>query len=188
MTEKTPIPRQRDQRPVHRKECRHSGTPLEFEHESWGDCICFERPALPSSPRPFVDRLYTFGYEDRPWDMPWTTKDGQEMTLGTMTRRHRQNLMALLERNARRLHDAHVWGMVLGPQPSGDAACDAFEQALDETMRDDPAEWLRGTPLWEALAWLTPEVGRSPRRWQNRLAAVRAEWTARYLFMLGEAP
>lgn len=77
-----------------------------------------------------------------------------------MEKTHRYNTANLLERKAGGIVRAQEVSMVFSPfQPGGDMACDAFDRELDE-MREHPAEWLRGTPLLQALRRGLPSGGR----------------------------
>ena len=101
----------------------------------------------------------------------WITKEGQVLEIRDMTDTHRLNLMRMLERNARRYADAVTLSMALGPQPSGDMACDAFESELFAIDRD-PLGFIRSTPLYEELACRMPTVDggkRSRKRWGRML-------------------
>lgn len=123
----------------------------------------------------------------RPWDAQWKTRDGRVVRVGDMDRQHRANTMAMLMRNAKRHHFA---AMIRQPWPDGDASDGVFSVLSREFYRvadQDPHEWMREQPIYRALAAVTPDgPGRSPRRWQNRLAAARIASQAAFVEWLEE--
>lgn len=48
-------------------------------------------------------------------------------------------------------------GLVTGPQPSGDAACDAFDSVVAEVLEMRPVTWLYSMPFVENLERLIRE-------------------------------
>lgn len=113
----------------------------------------------------------------------WLNRDGDQAPIAGMDPTYRYNCLKLLERRARGLGEVYSWGFHLsgsGPLgPSGDAACDAFEQAGDELNRHierDPVAWIRTTPLWQALNRGLP--GNPYKRW--RLGQRARHWSQCY--------
>jgi hypothetical protein len=101
----------------------------------------------------------------------WQPKVGPMVRIATMTDTHRLHLMRWLERRAPSMATLMMWNMASGPQPSGDAACDAFEAEMD-LLQDHPVEWLHTTELYRALArgMPSPDGGkRSRKRWGKLL-------------------
>lgn len=106
----------------------------------------------------------------------WQPKQGPAVRIADMDACHRYNTMRFLERRAGLLADAEVWRMLLSPmQPSGDMACDAFEREIDEMQRE-PVEWLRTTPLHQALSRGLPAESDDPGALRE-LAARAAHWS-----------
>jgi hypothetical protein len=109
----------------------------------------------------------------------WWDKNGVRHRVREMEPTHRYNCLRLLERGATRSGKRYSWGFLasgMGPLgPSGDAACDAFEQAsweLDREIERDPVAWIRTTDLWQALNAGLP--GNPYKRW--RLAQRARHW------------
>ncbi len=78
----------------------------------------------------------------------------QPVPIVEMSKEWRYNAARFMEQRARTIGDGALWNMLLGPQPSGDMACDAFEDELDELeqrLHSDPVGWIRSTPLYQAL-------------------------------------
>jgi hypothetical protein len=90
----------------------------------------------------------------------------EAIRLEDMTHDHRLALLAFLRRNAPRYKMRADWAMTSGPQPSGDAACDAFEAACDQQWETSAAEWIEDQPLVQALAYWTTPVAESPLTWR----------------------
>lgn len=69
----------------------------------------------------------------------WSQKDGSPIRVGDMTPRHAFYSYRMVIRGLKRYADSLYWSMFasgMGPLgPSGDAACDAFESALNEVGR-----------------------------------------------------
>lgn len=123
-----------------------------------------------------------------PWNVEWTTRDGRVLRIGDMDRSHRENTMAWLLRTAKHHHARAV--LRLQFMVPGDCSIhvqDGFDREFDDLLRRDPVEWMREQPIFQALAALTPPgPGTSPRRWQNRRAALRAANPASFLQWLEE--
>lgn len=82
----------------------------------------------------------------------WQTADGRTLLLEEMTPRHRRNLLAWLERNATGLKFHYELAFALsGSGPNGEAAQDAFDDAVDGLMRQSDEEWLEDLPLVQRL-------------------------------------
>jgi hypothetical protein len=92
-------------------------------------------------------------------DAWWYPYRRPAIRIAEMEKTHRLNTANWLERKAVKLVREQETRMALGPQPGGDMACDAFERGLDD-MREHPVEWLRGTPLLQALRKGLPTKGR----------------------------
>jgi hypothetical protein len=90
-------------------------------------------------------------------DQTWTTQDGETLKLEDMTPSHRRNLLAFLERRARRLLDRYIWNLCSGPEPIGDAAVALFESMLEAIEVRDPIEWLNETVFVKRLRQLIAE-------------------------------
>lgn len=84
-------------------------------------------------------------------DERWTTRDGKTLALEDMTPEHRRNLLAMLRRRADSYKLSAQMSLAYGMQPSGDAACDAFDAMCDEIGRTPAAQWLEELPLVERL-------------------------------------
>lgn len=81
----------------------------------------------------------------------WTSNDGREQRIEEMDPRHRRNVINWLVRNAEGLKAGEEMLMCTGPQPSGDAACDAFDGELSRLMEMDAQDWLDAKPLMRRL-------------------------------------
>jgi hypothetical protein len=90
-----------------------------------------------------------------------------------MDHEHRLALLAFLRRNAARYKLHADWAMASGPQPSGDAACDAFEAACDQLWGTPDDEWIEGRPLVQALVHWTTPYAESPLTWRPMNEAPR---------------
>lgn len=124
--------------------------------------------------------------EARPWATPWETRDGRSTTFGRMDRQHRLNLLAMLDREARRLKVGYELEVFSGPGPSGDGASLAYERELEDLIALDPVEWIRCLPAVRALRAITPDgPGPSPRRWESRLRALRGSNAHAFLDWIG---
>jgi hypothetical protein len=75
----------------------------------------------------------------------WVTADGRTVALVDMDVSHRA------------IRWSESLAMATDPQPSGDAACDAFDSAFDELLRADPLEWIESTALVRELARLVAD-------------------------------
>lgn len=95
----------------------------------------------------------------------------EAIRLEDMTHDHRLALLAFLRRNAPRYKIRADWAMTSGPQPSGDAACDAFEAACDQQWETSAAEWIEDRPLVAALVYWTTPVAESPLTWRPMVEA-----------------
>lgn len=91
-------------------------------------------------------------------DEHWTPDGEHALRLDLMTQRHLSNVLEMLRRNAKGLKLHYEIEMCLGPQPQGDAACDAFDSGMDQLNRTPDLEWLNSTPLVNRLRVLTGEV------------------------------
>lgn len=80
----------------------------------------------------------------------WQPEYGPMVRVADMTDTHRWHTSRWLLRRANPLAHLFTWSMVMGPQPSGDAACDAFEHEILAVERE-PEAWIRRTRLFEAL-------------------------------------
>lgn len=80
-------------------------------------------------------------------DELWRTSDGRELLLEDMDPDHLRNVLAMLVRNAESLKAAAEWAILLGPQPDGDMACDAFDAMSDEVFEATAPRWLNSKPL-----------------------------------------
>jgi hypothetical protein len=83
-----------------------------------------------------------------------------------MGHEHRLALLAFLRRNAPRYKLRADWAMASGPHPSGDMACDAFDDACDELWGTPDAEWIEDQPLVRALVYWTTPYAESPLTWR----------------------
>lgn len=90
-------------------------------------------------------------------DEVWYPKTGDPIRVDEMSLRYKKNVLAFLERRAPTLKAAYEWRMIAGPQPSGDAAQDAFDSAMGELFEMQPIKWLYRTPLVERLEQLVRE-------------------------------
>lgn len=99
-------------------------------------------------------RLATFVERIARQDEWWLTGDGRWVRVDDMDADHRRNLLALLRRNARQLHMAYGTWLMTGPEPSGDAARDAYEHVIAVHELATPDEWLEDTPLVRKLSTL----------------------------------
>lgn len=90
----------------------------------------------------------------------WTTRDGRTMRLEEMTRGHRENLLAYLERNIEsiRFRLGWYWAVELGLHEGGDAAHDALEREAAFVDNAPAAELLESLPLVKRLRWLNRTV------------------------------
>lgn len=106
----------------------------------------------------------------------WQPKDRPLVRIADMDAEWRYNTAQWLERYAERLALSEQWSMAMlaaGPLgPSGDAACDAFDSAID-AMGVDPLGWLRSTPLYRALVKGLP----TKRKKLARLAERARHWS-----------
>jgi hypothetical protein len=101
----------------------------------------------------------------------WYQRDGTPIFTWDMSLDHLNNTLALLRRNATRIHNRESWAMCywgagsLGPH--GDMAMDAFDREFTDMLEADPWEWLKSTPLVKAMrkARKARLKGRSPRRY-----------------------
>lgn len=88
----------------------------------------------------------------------WEPAVGGPVRLEDMAPRHKRNTLALLERRARSLRCAYDMTTVqylLGPLgPSGDAACDAVDAALEAEWAMGDLEWLHSRKLVKRLVVL----------------------------------
>lgn len=104
----------------------------------------------------------------------WQPQSGPMVPVADLTDTHRLHLLRWLERRAPMLADGALAWMIMSPfQPSGDAACDAFEGAMGELERD-PLGWLRETELYQALSARLPRpcapgAGTASRKRYQRL-------------------
>lgn len=87
-------------------------------------------------------------------DEVWFDKSGSEFRLEDLSLRWKRNILAFLDARAPMLQASWLARTCLGPQPSGEAATDAFDQMLDEAMSESPTKWLYQTPLVERLEHL----------------------------------
>lgn len=90
-----------------------------------------------------------------------------------MHHEHRLALLAFLRRNAARYKLRADWAMASGPQPSGDAACDAFEDACDQLWGTPDDDWIEDQPLVQALVHWTTPYAESPITWRPMNEAPR---------------
>jgi hypothetical protein len=109
----------------------------------------------------------------------WQPQRGPAVRILDMTDTHRWHTLRWLERRAASLKEAVAWSYATGPQPSGDAACDAFEWALLELDRTEPLTWLRSTELHEALGRRlpTPHAGKRSRKQWGRMVQRARHWS-----------
>lgn len=108
-----------------------------------------------------LDQLYQ--------DKTWLDAYGRRRNLEDMPRGHRRNLLALLERQAPRLHDLAATRMMSAAGPSGEAACDAFEDAVEQHDKLIPGEWLAGLALVKRLRELEKEPARARKPAQAKV-------------------
>jgi hypothetical protein len=102
----------------------------------------------------------------------WKPRQGPPVLIADMTDTHRLHTAAWLFKRAEMLADAEATSMVFGPfQPSGDMACDAFDDIVGELL-DRPLEWLRGKPLFGALLDGLPTPAQ-PDAWSDLLARAK---------------
>ncbi|MBD3004804.1 hypothetical protein [Streptomyces sp. 5-10] len=87
-------------------------------------------------------------------DEIWINAGRQTLRLDDMDAPYCANVHSFLLRQARPHLTQCLWDMTLGPSPSGDVACDAFEAEYAELERanEDPIGWMTGQPLLIALA------------------------------------
>lgn len=81
----------------------------------------------------------------------WHGSDGP-VAIRQMDDEHLLNVIRYLDRRVDEYRTAY--GIALfcsGPGPSGDAACDALDQAMAEDARVSDIAWLHSTPLYRAL-------------------------------------
>ena len=82
----------------------------------------------------------------------WTTRDGCELPIHSMTRDHAANIVAMLRRGVDGYYDAALHDAVtMAASARGEMASDIAEGALDEISRMSPLEWLHDQPLVRAL-------------------------------------
>lgn len=84
-------------------------------------------------------------------DVIWTAADGVTLHLEEMTPEHRRRLLKWLERHAESLKTQYLWHFFGVTGPSGEAAQDAFESAMDELERQPALDWLNEQPLVKRL-------------------------------------
>lgn len=107
-----------------------------------------------------------------------------------MHHEHRLALLAFLRRNAARYKLRADWAMASGPQPSGDAACDAFEDACDQLWGTPDDDWIEDQPLVQALVHWTTPYAESPLTWRpmNEAPHDGTVILARWAEPLGDSP
>jgi hypothetical protein len=87
-------------------------------------------------------------------DVWWITKDKRAVRIEEMSESHVNNLYAFLLRRADMLKQRYEFNLIRGPQPSGDAACDAFDTGMSELFEQSASEWLLEQPLMKKLGQL----------------------------------
>lgn len=90
-------------------------------------------------------------------DTKWVTATGDILLLDEMSPRHLSDVLAFLRRTSRSLKFWDDIALSRGLQPRGDAACDAFDAAVDRQFAMSPREWLESTALVRRLRVLTGE-------------------------------
>lgn len=84
-------------------------------------------------------------------DVWWLTKDKRAIQVADMETGHIRNLIGFLQRRADQLKQRYELSIIRGPQPSGDAATDCFDDAMSHLF-DQPADkWIEEFPLMQKL-------------------------------------
>lgn len=84
-------------------------------------------------------------------DVWWKPREEPALTLKAMKPSHRAHLLAFLRRNAVRYKRFYEGAFIGGPMPSGNAASDAVDSAMDELFYQKPEEWIEKQPLVKRL-------------------------------------
>jgi hypothetical protein len=95
----------------------------------------------------------------------WLDGDGKLWKLENMRPDHRRNVLAHLEKRAKGLKSQYEWSLLRGPQPHGDAACDAFDAGMTQLMEQKPITWLNEQPLVIRLRELIAEDDMQNATW-----------------------
>ena len=67
----------------------------------------------------------------------WTTKEGKKIRISILEDRHLMNIIKLIERQYART----IGSYLVGPQPRGEMAQDAFDQEFDALDQGGPSEF-----------------------------------------------
>jgi hypothetical protein len=117
--------------------------------------VTYERPKVATwrpEDGPPPERITTMQLLEQ--DIWWKPKEKPPLRIEDMEQGHIQNLHAFLLRRAPQLKLRYEMRMFSGPQPSGDAACDAFDDGMSELWRQSPEDWILLYPLMKKLAQL----------------------------------
>ena len=90
-------------------------------------------------------------------DEKWISLTEEVFRLEDMRPGHLSNVLAFLRRHADGLKFQADLALCTGPQPRGDAASDAFEDACDQQFRMSAGRWIETTALVRRLRVLTGE-------------------------------
>lgn len=137
---------------THGEGCRFRGMTLGEVHLNHHHCICDPHGDKARQLARFIekDRRRSVLWQDE----VWFDRSGAEFRLEDLSLRWKRNILSFLEARASNLHMQWIAQTALGPQPSGEAASDAFGRMLDEAMSESPTKWLYQTPLVERLEHL----------------------------------
>jgi hypothetical protein len=87
----------------------------------------------------------------------WVNREGERILLKDMSCRYKANVHNFLLKRAAHIEFKYAFSFATGPQPSGDAACDAFDYAMqqhmDHVVEVGAEQWLREMPLLRALLY-----------------------------------
>lgn len=84
-------------------------------------------------------------------DVWWITKNKRKLRVEDMGISHARNLLAFLLRHAEQYRLKHETGLLRGPQPSGEMASYAFDDACYSLFNQPAEDWMMEFPLLQAL-------------------------------------
>jgi hypothetical protein len=90
----------------------------------------------------------------------WVSADGRVTPLEEMNVRHRRNLILWLVKNAHSIKFRYELYLTSGPGPSGEMACDAYEQGMQALMDIPDDIWINETKLMRRLRKLERQWNR----------------------------